>query len=279
MPDGNLNPLWARFLKRKKDLQARDELAKAYFFLVEAETRRMLARLPLRAYWEKKEDLGSAGVIGLLQALDNFTPPNDKRHDPGRAFEAYARYRIRGQMVDELRNLDFARRNLRKQARAIQEAERKLEARFGRPPREEETAKVLGISLNELYDWIAEINMLNLLSLDAEVAGEVEGGSWADLLADAKAENPLDKVEKQEKIERVAGALKFLGETEQRVLHFYYVETLTFKEIGRILKVSESRVCQVHHMAVFRLQELLDERRKNGAAQGRERIHDHHNRK
>ncbi len=145
MPDGNLNPLWARFLRQKKDLQARDDLAKTYFFLVEAETRRMLARLPLRAYWEKREDLGSAGVIGLLQALDHFTPPKDKRHDPGRAFEAYARYRIRGQMVDELRNLDFARRNLRKQARAIQEAERKLEARFGRSPREEETAKALGM--------------------------------------------------------------------------------------------------------------------------------------
>lgn len=279
MPDGNLNPIWARFLRQKKDLKARDELAKAYFFLVEAETRRMLARLPLRAYWEKKGDLGSAGVIGLLQALDHFTPPKEKRQDPGRAFEAYARYRIRGQMVDELRNLDFARRNLRKQARAIQEAERKLEARLGRPPREEETAKTLGIPLNELYDWIAEINMLNLLSLDAEIAGDREGGSWADLLADAKAENPLDKVEKQEKIERVAAALKYLGDTEQKVLHFYYVETLTFKEIGTILKVSESRVCQVHHMAVFRLQELLDERRKHGAAQGRERIHDHHHRK
>jgi len=279
MPDGNLNPLWARFLKQKKDLETRDDLARAYFFLVEAETRRMLARLPLRAYWEKKEDLGSAGVIGLLQALDHFTPPNDKRHDPGRAFEAYARYRIRGQMVDELRSLDFARRNLRKQARAIQEAERKLETRLGRTPREEETAKALGIPLSELYDWIAEINMLNLLSLDAEVAEGGEGGSWAELLADSKAENPLDKVEKQEKIEQVAEALKFLGDAEQKVLHFYYVETLTFKEIGRILKVSESRVCQVHHMAVFRLQELLDERRKHGVAQGRERIHDHHHRK
>lgn len=279
MPEGNLNPLWARFLKEKKNLEARDTLAKTYFFLVEAETRRMLARLPLRAYWEKKEDLGSAGVIGLLQALDHFIPPKDKRYDPGRAFEAYARYRIRGQMVDELRNLDFARRNLRKQARAIQEAERKLEVRLGRSPREEETAKALGIPLSELYDWIAEINMLNLLSLDAEVAEGGDGGSWAEILADVKAENPLDKVEKQEKIEQVAAALKYLGDSEQKVLHFYYVETLTFKEIGKILKISESRVCQVHHMAVFRLQELLDERRKHGAAQGRERIHDHHHRK
>jgi len=276
MPEGNFHSLWARFLKKKRDQEARDALAKNYFFLVEAETRRMLARLPLRAYWEKKEDLGSAGVIGLLQALDHFTPPKNMRHDPGRAFEAYARYRIRGQMIDELRNLDFARRNLRKQARLIQEAEKKLEERLERSPREEEIAKALGIPLETLYDWIAEINMLNLLSLDAEIAEKRgEGATWADLLADAKAENPLDKVEKQEKIERVSEALKLLGDSEQKVLHFYYVENLTFKEIGKILMVSESRVCQIHHLAVFRLQESLDERRKHGRVQGRERIHDH----
>jgi RNA polymerase sigma factor for flagellar operon FliA len=279
MTEGNLSSLWVRHLKKQKDGQAREELAKAYFFLVEAETRRMLARLPIRAYWEKKEDLGSAGVIGLLQALDHFVPPKEKRSDPGRAFEAYARYRIRGQMVDELRNLDFARRNLRKQARAIQDAERKLEGRLGRAPREEETAKTLGIPLNELYDWIAEINMLNLLSLDAEMAEWKDGGSWADVIADSKAENPLDKVEKQEKIEQVAAALKNLGASEQKVLQLYYVEMLTFKEIGKVLKVSESRICQIHHLAVFRLQELVDERRKHGNAQGRERIHDHHYRK
>src|SRR5581483_8897586 len=117
MPEAKLNATWAKHLKKKQDLQAREELAKTYFSLVDAETRRLLARLPLRVYWEKKEDLRSAGVIGLLQALDHFTPPKNMKHDPGRAFEAYARYRIRGQMIDELRNLDFARRNLRKQAR------------------------------------------------------------------------------------------------------------------------------------------------------------------
>jgi len=224
----------------------------------------------VRAYWEKKEDIKSAGVIGLLQALDHFTPPKDKKSDPGRAFEAYARYRIRGQMVDELRSLDFARRNLRKQARAIQETEKKLEEKLGRHPRDEETAKALGIPLDELYDWLAEINMLNLLSLDAERAGEKgEEGSWADVLADSKAENPLDKVEKQERIEKVAEALRDLGDSEQKVLQFYYVENLTFKEIGKVLKVSESRVCQIHHMAVFRLQELMRERGKHGRVQRR----------
>jgi|SRR5579859_2850118 len=269
----SLKPLWARFLKKKSDLRIREELAKSYFFLVESEARRLLARLPPRVYWEKKEDLGSAGVIGLLQALDHFTPPKERQQDPGRAFEAYARYRIRGQMVDELRNLDFARRNLRKQARMIQEAERKLEGKLGRSPREEETAKALGIPLSEFYDWVAEINMLNLLSLDAERAGGESEASWAEVLPDPRIENPLDKVEKQEKIERVSQALKRLGEPEQRVLQLYYVENLTFKEIGKVLSVSESRVCQIHHMAVFRLQQWVEERRDHGSSQRHERIH------
>lgn len=262
---GKIYTLWNRYLKNRKDFEARDKLALNYYFLVDAESRRLLSRLPLNAYWEKKEDLSSAGVIGLLQAIDHFILPKEKQLNPGIAFEAYARYRIRGQMIDELRNLDFARRNLRKQGRWIQEAEKKLQSKLGRLPREEEIAKVLGINLSELYDWIAEINMLNLLSLDAElVESSVDGDTLADVLPDSKVENPLDKVEKQEKIEQVAAALKKLRDTEQNVLHFYYMENLTFKQIGNILKVSESRICQIHHMAVFRLQEIVGERRKHG---------------
>jgi len=269
MPDGNFNPIWAKFFKDHSDLSVREELAKGYYYLVEAETRRLLARLPLRVYWEKKEDIASAGAIGLLQAMDHFTPPKDKKNDPARAFEVYARYRIRGQMIDELRSLDFARRNLRKKAQDIQEAEAKLTAKYGRVPSEEEVAKSLGVPLDEFYDWIAEINMLNLLSLDAE-RREGEGqGSWADVLPDFRAENALDKVEKQEKIELVAESLKGLDLNGQKVLNLYYVENLTFREIGKILKISESRVCQIHHVSIFKLQELVDRRGKNGGIKRR----------
>ena len=276
MSSGDQNDaVWKRFLK-DKNAKDRDFLARFYFFLVEAENRRLLARLPLKAYWEKKDDLASAGSIGLLQALDHFAPPKGKAASPGRAFEAYARYRIRGQMVDELRHMDFARRNLRKQEKSIQEARRKLADKFGREPSEEETAKSLGIPLDEFYNFVAEINMLNLLSLDAELEGSGgEKGAWTDVLPDPKAENALDKVEKQERIEIVAAALKNLADQEQKVLQFYYVENLTFKEVGRVLGVSESRVCQIHHMAVFKLQKMVDERREHDGAQ-HGRLYNHH---
>ena len=217
----NLKEVWAKYLINKKDPESRDILAQNYLFLVDAEARRLLARLPARVYWEKKDDLASAGAIGLLKALDLFNPPIEKKDDPGRAFEAYSRYRIRGQMVDELRGMDFARRNLRKQARLIQEAEKKIELKFQRFPQPEEIAKALGVDLEVFYDWVAEINMLNLLSLDAEIQGLGDAGSWAETLADDKAENPLDKVEIQEKIDQVTQALKKLGETEQKVLQLY----------------------------------------------------------
>src|SRR5665213_633797 len=275
MPDANLNAIWAKFLKGKTDLTSREELAKAYYYLVEAETRRLLARLPLRVYWEKKDDIASSGAIGLLQAIDHFSVPKDKKKDPGRAFEAYARYRIRGQMIDELRTLDFARRNLRKNAKDIQEAEAKLIAENGRAPREEEIAKALGVDLDELYDWIAEINMLNLLSLEAEKREGKGEETWADSLVDTKAENALDKVEKLEKIEIVAESVKQLDLIGQKVLSLYYVENLTFREIGKILKISESRVCQIHHVSIFKLQDIVDRRGKNGGIKGREWVHDH----
>lgn len=261
-----MRSIWSRFLGRK-DLKgrekAREELARAYYGLVEAESRRLLGRLPAKAYRQKKEDLVSAGVVGLLQALDHFKTPKGHADDPGRAFEAYARYRIRGQMIDELRSLDFARRNLRKQARAIREAEERLQGELGRPPREEEVAASIGIPLSDFYDWVAEINMLNLLSLDAGNAALKDGSApWSEILADPAAADPLQQAERREKTDWLTGALKGLPDNEQKVLYFYYLEGLTFKEIGTALRLSESRVCQVHHMALFRLQGMIDGREK-----------------
>jgi len=106
--------------------------------------------------------------------------------------------------------------------------------------------------------------MLNLLSLDVEKREGEGNGSWADSLVDIKAENALDKVEKQEKIEIVAESLKQMDLVGQKVLNLYYVESLTFREIGKILKISESRVCQIHHVSIFKLQDIVDRRGKNG---------------
>lgn len=255
-----LEDAWLSFLKRR-DPTSRETLAKAYYVLVEAEGRRLLSRLPLEAYRQKKEDLISAGGVGLLQALEAFTPPPAAKDGIGRAFEAYARFRIRGQMLDELRQMDFARRDLRKAARALRDAEETLQGRLGRKPHETELADQLGWPLEDLYRQVAEINMLNLLSLDARQEG-AEGpehrGPWEEILADPNAVDPLQALERREKIVRLTEALGRLSLTDQKVMHLYYVENLTFKEIGKVLALSESRICQIHHLAIFRLQTLIE---------------------
>jgi RNA polymerase sigma factor FliA len=273
-PEGKPDLVWAKFLKHR-DAETREVLAKTYYFLVEAESRRLLSRLPLEAYRQKKEDLVSAGGLGLLLALDHFSNPHRGAEGPGRAFEAYARYRIRGQMLDELRQMDFARRNLRKSSREIQDAEERLRGQLGRDPREVETAELLGWTLEEFHGRVAEINMLNLLSLDARASESKDGRApWEEALADPKALDPLGQMEAAERLQTVRRALERLGEHEQKVLHLYYVENMTFRETGKILGLSESRVCQIHHLAVFRLQTSIG-RGTHDRAQGHGRLHDH----
>jgi len=256
-----MGSVWANFLL-ERDPKSREALAKTYYVLVEAEGRRLLSRLPLEAYRQKKDDLISAGGVGLLLALEAFVPPQNAPEGVGRAFEVYARFRIRGQMLDELRQMDFARRDLRKSARELNAAEEDLQGRLGRKPYETELAEHLGWTLDDLYSQVAEINMLSLLSLDARqegAGGKEEGrGSWEEVLADPKAVDPLSQLENRERVQKLTGALEKLSLTDQKVMHLYYVENLTFKEIGKVLALSESRICQIHHLAIFRLQTLIE---------------------
>jgi RNA polymerase sigma factor for flagellar operon FliA len=260
-PSVKFDSVWAKFLV-ERDAASRETLAKGYYFLVEAEGRRLLSRLPIDAYRQKKEDIVSAGGVGLLMALEAFAVPANAKDGAGRAFEAYARFRIRGQMLDELRQMDFASRDLRKAARELREAEETLQGRLGRKPHETELAEHLGWPLEDLYSQVAEINMLNLLSLDArqESSGDHgEGrGAWEEVLADPNAADPLQQLENREKVVRLTSALGKLSLTDQKVMHLYYVESLTFKEIGKVLSLSESRICQIHHLAIFRLQTLIE---------------------
>jgi len=260
-PTEKTGSVWERFLS-ERDATSRETLAKAYYFLVEAEGRRLLSRLPLEAYRQKKDDLVSSGGVGLLLALEAFVPPLNAPEGVGRAFEVYARFRIRGQMLDELRQLDFASRDLRKSARELNAAEEELQARLGRKPHETELAEHLGWPLEDLYSQVAEINMLSLLSLDARQEGSGGNGDgrgpWEEVLADPRAVDPLQQLEKRERLGKLTDALERLSVTDQKVMHLYYVESLTFKEIGKVLALSESRICQIHHLAIFRLQTLIE---------------------
>ena len=240
--------LWDR-VAADADWDARQELVEIYARVVKYVAGRMAIGLP---HYVDQNDLVSAGLLGLIQAIDNFDA------DRGIKFETYAIPRIRGAILDELRSQDWFPRSLRRKARQLEEAYTNLEARYGRTATDEELAAELGVSRNELATMIEEVSVATIISLDADSSGDGDDSTTlGDYLPDPKAEDVEDKVSSQEMVQLIAGGLEELPEKEQLVLILYYYEDLTLKEIGAILDVTESRVCQIHTKAVMRLKSKL----------------------
>lgn len=240
--------LWDR-VADNGDWEARQALVENYARVVKYVAGRMAIGLP---HYVDQNDLVSAGLLGLIQAVDNF--------DPGRGikFETYAIPRIRGAILDELRSQDWFPRSLRRKARQLEDAYVNLETRLGRPATDEELAKELGVGRDELLTMIEEVSVATIISLDAENGGEGDDAtSLGEYLPDPKAEDIEERVSGKEMVRLIADGLEELPEKEQLVLVLYYYEDLTLKEIGSILDVTESRVCQIHTKAIMRLRAKL----------------------
>jgi RNA polymerase sigma factor for flagellar operon FliA len=200
-----------------------------------------------------REDLENIGVIGLLNAIDNF--------DPGREvkFETYASIRVKGAVIDHLRKEDWLSRPLRKKALDIERASEELRGKLKRTPTLKEVAKLVGVTEDEVNVTIHKSTASHLISLEKELYDDEEGigRSLGDFLADTANLNPHDDAEKKQLIELMVKGIDDLPEKERLVITLYYFEELTLKEIGEILKVSESRVCQIHSRAVFLLKDMM----------------------
>jgi len=192
-------------------------------------------------------DLIQAGMLGLLEAASNYTA------DRGASFETYAGIRIRGAMLDALRKLDWAPRSVHRKARAAAQAVRELEAEFGREARDGEIAARMGVSLDEYHKITHDAASCRIASLDDSsgdedsLLGRVEDET-ADPFADASEDGFRDALSQ---------AIKELPERERLVMSLYYDDELNLKEIGAVLKVTESRVCQLHGQALVRLKARL----------------------
>jgi RNA polymerase sigma factor for flagellar operon FliA len=196
----------------------------------------------------------SYGMFGLIDALEKF--------DMARAikFETYAIPRIRGAIIDELRAMDWVPRSVRFKAREIEKASSSLEANLKRAPTDREIASFLDMTLPELHDVVTQISFVSVLALDELVSVGAERGeslSVIDTLADARTTDPATGIEGQETRLLLATAVNNLSEREKLVVTLYYFEGLTLAEIGEILGVTESRVCQIHTKAVSQLRGLL----------------------
>lgn len=234
---------WQQFRRQPTPI-AREQLITEYAPLA----RYVVDRLPFHSPQLPEEDLVGQAVIGLIEAID--------RYDPGRGvkFETFAYYRIRGAVMDLAREMDFLPRSMREKQGELNEAYERLLAELGRQPTDQEVAEVLGISVDDLASLHQGLDVQSIFSLD-ETLAESDGGvvSMVDTIADTAAESPEQAAVGEAERELLARAIDGLPEMDRQVVSLYYHEGLTMKEIGLVLGVTESRVCQIHSKALARL--------------------------
>ncbi|MFZ5632050.1 MAG: FliA/WhiG family RNA polymerase sigma factor [Bacillota bacterium] len=241
--------IWKEYKRTKSEL-LRNELVMSYLWLVKYLAGRLAIRLPS---FMTQEDLESCGLFGLVEAVEKFDP------DMGIDFETYAYRRIRGSMIDEIRKANWLPRSLWQKLQELKTARERLE-RDGRVS-EETLAGELGLTLPELRKLESHYYRAFALSLD-ESMPVVDGESvrLSDLVRDPESPDPFDIVIEEEGKKMLAEAIKSLPEKEQLLLALYYQEGLTLKEIGLVLEVSESRVCQLHGRTIERLRKMIAEK-------------------
>jgi RNA polymerase sigma factor for flagellar operon FliA len=234
--------LWKRYHKRG-DGRTENALVEQYLPLVRSVLGRLAMSLPEHV---DHDDLNSAGMIGLLQALRNYDPSS------GNSFETYARLRIRGAMLDELRRMDWVPRTVHEKARRIQEAMAELEQRLGRVPTENEVAKAMNLSPSDYSELLAEIRPATFVCLDAVCSSEnADASSLCEVVADPADDGPVEQASRNELKQIVLRRLKELPDNQRKVLALYYGEDLHLREIAEVLGLTESRICQIHSQAIL----------------------------
>ena len=223
--------------------------------------RRIYDRLPPQVQFD---DLVHAGILGLIDAVDKFNPAKNVQ------LRSYARFRIRGAILDSLRQLDWSPRNLRRQARRIEGAHRELAAHLGHAPSESELAAHLEMKLEEFQQLLGDLRGLDLGSLHTQY-DDASGDEEISGVAARPEEDPFHLAVRSEMRAQLAQAIETLEEKERQVLALYYLEELTMKEVGLILDIGESRVSQIHTAALIRLRAVLSrtagaDTRETGAA-------------
>ncbi len=245
--ESDLDVVWERYKNRNRQAE-RDQLIVYYAPLVKFVAARIASGLPQNV---DQSDLVSYGMFGLIDAITKFDP------ERGFKFETYAIARIKGAVLDELRSIDWVPRSVRAKAKSVERAMSKLESELHRAPTDEEIAAELEVSMLQLTGIYNQISSLGMVALDEMLSfGGGESMTFGDTLADRR-EGPGSQYERIEMRQLLGDAINRMGEREKIVLTLYYYEGLTLAEIGRVLGVTESRVCQIHTKAVLQLRSRL----------------------
>ncbi len=224
-------------------------MLKQYSTLVRRLAHQMIAKLPANV---EIDDLIQVGMIGLTDALSRFDAAQ------GVQFETFATQRIRGAMLDELRGTDYLSRGTRKQQRSIEAAVHRLEQKLGRAPAESEIAREMGISLTEYQELLGKVRGTQLVYLE-DMSGDDGDNDYLDRHVADEGFNPLSQLQDHRMRSALVSAIKSLPEREQYVMSMYYEHDMNLKEIAAVLKVTESRVCQLHSQSIARLRVKLRE--------------------
>ena len=246
----DIQQVWVEYRDRPT-VEMRNRLVEKFLPLVKYNAERIWARLPDSV---ELDDLISAGVFGLMDAIDAFDLTRCVK------FETYCVPRIRGAMLDELRTMDCVPRLVRSKSSKMEAARKQLEATLGRPPRREELAEKLGVPVEQIDDYVGEATAVNLVSLNKKwyETDSYKDVREIDILEDKKSEDPTNRLQNRDLMRLVT---RGLNRNERLIVILYYYEEMTMKEIGSTLNLSESRVSQMHSSIVSRLQAHLAKRK------------------
>lgn len=242
-----LGELWRQY-KHEGNVVAKEELIVKCLPVVKSLAQRFATYTPSCC---DTDDLVSVGVIGLLDALEKYDPVMQA------TFQTYARYRIRGAILDEIRNLKWTPRSIQEKIQALRRAHNHLEQTLSRPPNESELADAMGLDLQQFRKTLVQIGPSTLLSLCQNCTEDDDSNSNEIAIEDTNAVNSLDQLISEERRSLLADAIRSLPERESIVITLYYYEEVTMREIGEILNLTESRICQIHASAILHLFQAL----------------------
>ncbi|MDD2401298.1 MAG: FliA/WhiG family RNA polymerase sigma factor [Clostridia bacterium] len=241
-----LQQLWDEYILNKTS-SSKEAIIKYYIFIVKKIANKMAFALPRNI---AIDDLYSYGVFGLLDAIERYNP------EIGVSFEIFARKRIKGSIIDWLRKEDWIPISLRRKAKLVEQAYKKLELELERSATDEEVATELNIHIDEFSKWLVDIQFITLLSLD-ETFHDQDETLLKDNIPNINSPNPLSIVEENEIKQILTKTVQELSKNEKLVIYLFYYQELSNKEIAHVMELSESRISQLHTKAVFRMRGKL----------------------
>ena len=241
--------LWQRY-RQGTDLEVEGELVTHYLPLVKTVVGRQAMTLPAHV---PLEDLHSAGLVGLLQALRSYRPGT------GASFETFARFRIRGAVLDELRRMDWVPRSVHDKARKLQDSLAGLEQRMGRVPTEEEMARALQVTVEEYRQMLEDVRPATFIHLDSVMHPDsADPTPLHECVPDEQQEIAPEIVARRELVQLIMDRLEHLPTMQKKVLSLYYCEDLRLKEIAAIFGLTESRISQIHAQAILAIRSFIE---------------------